>query len=189
MGLDQEPSLPTEILSPICAFATLADLKSIRLASKRLESCASRFLFETIYIDILLDSFEKLLAISKQPRLSKNVRSVFFQLRLFGQGIRFGKFMRENQETWNERRRDRVVRFNFEDGNVHNNEISDEKWRQHARTSMAMQKQQIRVGSHSTILVILFQAFSRFPRLHELFAGDLRYLPVTADSGTHDGSR
>lgn len=69
-------SLPPELLREVIALSQITDLKAIRLACKVLELYGREFLFETIHVELLPESMERLAAISELPHLVKNVRTL-----------------------------------------------------------------------------------------------------------------
>lgn len=69
-------SLPPELLRKVISLAQITDLKAIRIACKILKPHASEFLFQTVHLELLQESFERLMAISEHPHFSKTVRII-----------------------------------------------------------------------------------------------------------------
>lgn len=62
----------------LCTFLQPRDLKALRLACHELQSIASKYLLETVYLDLLPDSFDRLLSASAHPTLCRYVRIIFY---------------------------------------------------------------------------------------------------------------
>lgn len=177
------PFLPPEILSRVCAFLPLSALKSTRLASKLLESCASRFLFETIYIEILPESFERLLAIFAEPKFASGVRSVYLDTRVFGSLPSLGGFKAEygyRCEGW--RTGGTLPQFSLTETAPRLEDISDGAWREYHESHCAIVKSQWQPEQYSTVDSVLLQAIRRFPSLENVFVDHLCDLPAFADN-------
>ena len=65
---------------------------------------------------------------------------------------------------------------------IRNTKTSVSEWNQHYESYTAMIRLQRKLIQAPTLYVVLFQAFRRFPRLRELFIGDLEYLSTSDDS-------
>ena len=71
--------LPPEILDNVCSRLEPMHLKSLRLVSHQLSHSASQYMLETVYVDLLPESFERLLAIAAHQIFSRTVRRLFYQ--------------------------------------------------------------------------------------------------------------
>jgi hypothetical protein len=69
--------LPAEILEAIASMLPARDIKSLRLVSLTLVTIASKFLFETIFVEVLPESLYKLSSVVGHPVFSKSVRTIF----------------------------------------------------------------------------------------------------------------
>ncbi|ESZ91657.1 hypothetical protein SBOR_7955 [Sclerotinia borealis F-4128] len=74
-------TLATELLGMICGYLPREDLLSFRLTSKTCAEVASKDLVQDLNVMFTEKSFENLLNISKQPSLSKHVRSLYYEPR------------------------------------------------------------------------------------------------------------
>jgi hypothetical protein len=178
---NQIPLLPTEILYQICAFMPLSDLKSTRMASKLLESCASSLLFKIIYIDILPESFDKLLAIAAHPKFALGVRSVYFESRVFRSRWNMERFKEEYRYSLETNRDHKLLDESFPRIAPRPEDISDEKWSKYYASHISICKSQRQLLANSIIDSVLLQAFQHFPKLENIFMGHIRSPPADND--------
>jgi hypothetical protein len=71
-------TFPPEVLAGICVLLSRPDLRNIRLLSRTWDDAAQRILFETVFLRINLQSFERLQDISRHYKLSKHVRIISY---------------------------------------------------------------------------------------------------------------
>ncbi|KAH8595330.1 hypothetical protein B0O99DRAFT_511971 [Bisporella sp. PMI_857] len=83
MTRDISTFLP-EVLARICVLLSRSDLRSVRLLSHTWNNAAQRILFETVFLRINLQSFERLQDISRHEKLRKYVRIISYDGRTFG---------------------------------------------------------------------------------------------------------
>lgn len=75
--------LPAELIRNVTRICPKADLKSLRLSCQLLEVFASEFLHETVHLDMLPESFDRLQAIPDNAKFSSNIRTIFSSPLLF----------------------------------------------------------------------------------------------------------
>lgn len=173
------PLLPAEILCRICSFMTLPALKCTRLSSKFLESCASTFLFETVYIDLLPESAEKLLSISACPKFALNVRTVHFESRVFRSYYGLDRFQLEYEERHKISNNRIPSELTFPKDAPKYEEISEDQWNKYYAAHMALYRsQQQDIIQSATIETVILHAFRRFPRLEDISLDRFRDLPL-----------
>lgn len=182
--MEAVPSLPPEILCQICVFLPLSDLKNTRLASKLLETCVSSYLFEVIYIDVLPESFERLLSISAIPKFACGVRSVFFEPRIFRSVCSLDRFRDKYSEYRDLVHDDKLAKYSLPENAPEFRNISDEAWCRYYASHIAICKVQRQLQQNSTIDSVLIQSFRKFPNLKNIFMGHLMYPYYTADVGS-----
>ncbi|KAF5875228.1 uncharacterized protein Bfra_003681 [Botrytis fragariae] len=73
--------LATELLVIVCESLSREDLTNFRLANKVCAEVASKNLVQDLHVMFTEKSFSNLLSISKQPNLSKHVRSILYEPR------------------------------------------------------------------------------------------------------------
>lgn len=166
----QMPLLPAEILCRICSFMTLPTLKCARLSSRLLGSCTSTFMFETIYIDILPESIEKLLAISASPRFALNVRAVHFESRVFRTHYTLDVFKLHYKGQRRFGYSDVPLERIFLKDAPQYEEISEDQWNEYYAAHWAVYKsQQKHLIQSPTIETVIFHAFQNFPKLEDIY--------------------
>ena len=75
----QLTDLPPEIIERICLTADDEDLTTLRLVCKSICAIVERHWFYVIYLEPRDDSFKRLQAISRVPRLAAYVREIHFE--------------------------------------------------------------------------------------------------------------
>jgi len=71
--------LPTELSQTICELVEIEGIQSLRLVSKLMKKLATPFLLSEMQLVFHPDSFERLLAISRHPELSKQVKILYYE--------------------------------------------------------------------------------------------------------------
>ncbi|KAF7874084.1 hypothetical protein EAF04_002756 [Stromatinia cepivora] len=112
-------TLATELLAMICEYLPREDLICFRLTSKICADVASKCLFRDLHVMFTEKSFQNLLNVSKQPGLSKHVRSLYYEPRML-RDVEVSEF------------RSRVIRMVKED-DVTSQETFEEEWKAYRR--------------------------------------------------------
>ncbi|KID81938.1 hypothetical protein MGU_10747 [Metarhizium guizhouense ARSEF 977] len=77
-------TFPPEVWGWICVLLSRPDLKNLRLVCRVLDEIAQRTLFETVFLRVNLNSFERLQDIARDDKLSQHVRTVSYDGRTLG---------------------------------------------------------------------------------------------------------
>ena len=85
--------LPTEILHQICTYLEKdADLKTFRLLFPRCAAVGLQYLLPVLHITYLPESVEKFKNVSRNPRMRRHVRELFFEPSLFHEYTDFSEY-------------------------------------------------------------------------------------------------
>ena len=71
--------LPPEIADTVCSYLESTDIASLRLTSQFWTNVATPWLLQEVHLIFKPDSFERLLAISRHPVISRYVTSLFYE--------------------------------------------------------------------------------------------------------------
>jgi hypothetical protein len=170
-------SLPTELVDQVCTFLQPRDLKALRLACRELECIASKHLLETVYLDLLPDSFDRLLSVSAHPTLSRYVRTIFYVPVRFFSCTSLDDFRECCHNTLLDELSDRRGLDYPEDLS-----LSDERWLDHYNNHETHCRMQQQLLESSTIESVLYQAFTSFPKLDTLVMVDF-FTSTSTDFG------
>jgi hypothetical protein len=69
----------TEMSQIICELVEIEDIQSLRLVSKFSKKLATPFLLSEVQLVFHPDSFQRLLAISRHPKISKQVKILYYE--------------------------------------------------------------------------------------------------------------
>jgi hypothetical protein len=156
-------SLPTELIDKVCTFLHLPDVKALRLACRELESIASKYLLETVYLDLLPDSFDRLLSIFAHPTVSRYVRTIFYIPVQFSSCTSLNEFRECCLNTLLDESSDRRG-IDYPEDLV----LSNERWLNHYENHESHCRMQQQLLESATIDSVLSRAFSNFPKLDKL---------------------
>ena len=156
--------LPAETLHAIASILPARDIKSLRLVSRTLVSIASEFLFETVFVEVLPESLEKLSFVTLHPVFSKSVRTIFFSPRMFQavdaledfKRICFRDLLREEESH-------RIGIDYPADLN-----LSEEQWANYHKNYDFWAHVQQDLAKTTTVEIGLHEAVARLPKLREV---------------------
>jgi hypothetical protein len=157
-------SLPPEILQNIASVLPVCDIKHLRLVNRALSLVSSRYMFETIFIEVLPESLQKLQCVAAHPVFSKGVRFAFFLPNTFHRiddldefkGVCF-TYLHDIED--NERNGvDSPADLSF----------TDEEWANSYRKYNELAEQQLDMIKNSTVDRTISETLPSFPKLRKI---------------------
>ena len=156
--------LVPEVLECVCAYLRPADLKSMRLVSRKMNDIALRFVLNILHLDLLPSSFDQLNEISTHGVLNRHVRTLlYFPIQFYScESLdQFKKFVLDSLE-------DHGIPEILGVPSSKEFEISEDKWRKHYNEHEHQCHVQEDLLQGSYIESHMSKAFSSFPKLERI---------------------